>query len=124
MPEASGAVLLVDDDPAVRNLLARYLEKEGFKTFQAEDGIDALEKLRGTLPKVIVTDLQMPRMSGWEFIYVARQRYPTIPIVVLSGSIPSEIPAEVKPDRWFEKSINGFPDLVQAISGLAQERPR
>jgi CheY-like chemotaxis protein len=116
--------LLVDDDPSIRNLLARYLEKEGFKTSQAEDGIDALVKLRDTLPKVIVTDLQMPRMSGWELIYVARRRFPTIPIVVLSGSIPREIPAEVKPDRWFEKSINGLPDLVQAIGGLAQERPR
>ena len=124
MPKASGAVLLVDDVPSIRNLLARYLEKEGFETFQAEDGIDALVKLRDTLPKVIVTDLQMPRMSGWEFIDVVRRRFPAIPIVALSGSIPREFPAEVKPDRWFEKSMKRFPDLVQAICDLAQETPR
>lgn len=124
MLKVCGTVLLVDDDPSIRNLLARYLEKEGFETLQAEDGIDALVKLRDTLPKVIVTDLQMPRMSGWEFINVVRRRFPAIPIVALSGSIPREFPVEVKPDRWFEKSMKRFPDLVQVISDLAQETPR
>jgi CheY-like chemotaxis protein len=63
-------------------------------------------------------------MSGWEFIDVVRRRFPAIPIVALSGSIPREFPSEVKPDRWFEKSMKRLPDLVQAISDLAQETPR
>src|ERR1039458_554058 len=121
--DSANSVLLVDDDPSVRNLLARRFEKAGFEALHAEDGIDALGKLRNKLPKVIVTDLQMPRMTGWEFIRVVRRRFPTIPIVALSGSIPIDFPAEVKPDRWFEKRIEHFPDLVQAVNDLARETP-
>lgn len=122
MPRQFGnCVLLVDDDPSVRNLLARHFEKAGIEAYHAEDGIDALGKLRDKLPKVIVTDLQMPRMAGWEFIRVVRRRFPTIPIVALSGSIPIEFPAELRPDRWFEKRIDQYPQLVQAVNGLARE---
>ena len=89
MPRQFGnCVLLVDDDPSVRNLLARHFEKAGIEAYHAEDGIDALGKLRDKLPKVIVTDLQMPRMAGWEFIRVVRRRFPTIPIVALFGINP------------------------------------
>jgi CheY-like chemotaxis protein len=116
-------VLLVDDDPSIRDLLSRYLEIAGFEAFQAEDGIDALGKLRGTLPKVIIADLQMPRMSGLEFIGVVRRRFPAIPVIVLSGSIPSELPAEPKPNLWFEKRVARFPDLVRIVNELARTVP-
>ena len=99
------------------------MEKAGFEALHAEDGIDALAKLRDTLPKVIISDLQMPRMSGFEFIGVVRRRFPTIPVVAFSGSIPSEFPAEAKPDRYFEKNIRRIPDLLKAVSDLARETP-
>ena len=99
------------------------LEEAGFKAQQAEDGIDGLVKLRDKLPKVIISDLQMPRMSGIEFISVVRRRFPSIPVIVLSGSIPSELPAEVKPDRWFEKSARQIPELLQAVHDLARKTP-
>jgi CheY-like chemotaxis protein len=113
-------VLLVDDDPSIRELLSLYLEKAGFEALHAKDGIDALGKLRHTLPKVIISDLQMPRMSGFEFIGVVRRRFPTIPVIALSGSIPRELPAETKPDHWFEKRVEGFPDLVRIVNELAR----
>ena len=59
---SANSVLLVDDDPTIRNFLSSQLEKAGFKAQQAEDGIDGLVKLRDRLPKVIISDLQMPRM--------------------------------------------------------------
>ena len=96
-------VLLVDDDPCIRDLLSMQLEEAGFEARQAEDGIDGLVKLRDELPKVIISDLQMPRMSGIEFISVVRRRFPSIPVIVLSGSIPAEFPAEIKPDRLVRK---------------------
>jgi CheY-like chemotaxis protein len=115
--------LLVDDDPAIRDLLSRYLEKTGLEAIHAEDGIDALRKLRDKLPKVIISDLQMPRMSGFEFIGVVRRRFPTIPVIALSGSIPDELPAETKPDRWFEKRVERLPDLVRIVHELARTVP-
>src|SRR5580658_7769640 len=96
-------VLLVEDDPSLRSLLSEQLEEAGFEAHEAEDGIDGLVKLRNELPKVIISDLQMPRMSGIEFVSVVRQRFPFIPVIFLSGSIPNELPAEAEPDYCFEK---------------------
>lgn len=120
---SANSVLLVDDDPDIRDILSTQLEEAGFKAEQAEDGIDGLVKLRDKLPKVIISDLQMPRMSGIEFISVVRRRFPSIPVIVLSGSIQRELPAEAKPDRWFEKSAQQIPELLQAVHDLARKTP-
>jgi|SRR5579863_1439073 len=116
-------VLLVDDDPALRDLLAAELEEAGFKAQQAEDGIDGLVKLRDKLPKVIISDLQMPRMSGIEFMSVVRRRYPSIAFIVLSGSIQCELPQPARPDRWFEKGALQLSELLQAVQELARKTP-
>jgi CheY-like chemotaxis protein len=120
---SANSVLLVDDDPTIRNFLSSQLEEAGFKAQQAEDGIDGLVKLRDKLPKVIISDLQMPRMSGIEFISVVRRRFPSIPVIVLSGSIQREFPEEVRPDRWFRKSVQQVPELLQAVYDLARKTP-
>jgi CheY-like chemotaxis protein len=73
---APNSVLLVDDDPTVRTLLSRQLKQKGFETREAEDGIEGLVKLRNELPGVIISDLEMPRMSGIEFVSVVRRRFP------------------------------------------------
>ncbi|MGO8736215.1 MAG: response regulator [Terriglobia bacterium] len=120
---SANSVLHVDDDPTIRNFLSSQLEKAGFKAQQAEDGIDGLVKLRDKLPKVIISDLQMPRMSGIEFISVVRRRFPSIPVIVLSGSIQREFPEEVKPDRWFRKYAQQIPELLRAVHDLASKTP-
>jgi CheY-like chemotaxis protein len=117
------SVLLVDDDPSIRNLLTMQLEEAGFEARQAEDGIDGLVKLRDEVPKVIISDLQMPRMSEVEFISVVRRRFPSIPVVVLSGSIPNEVPAEAQPDAWFEKDALEIPKLLPALHDLVRRTP-
>jgi len=124
MPEVcANCVLIVDDDPSIRDLLSRQLAKGGFQAQHAEDGIDALVKLRVTLPKVIISDLKMPRMSGIEFVSVVRRRFPFIPVIVLSGMIAIEFSEEIKPDCWFEKSMLQFPELLQAVNYLARTTP-
>ena len=63
MPEVcANCVLIVDDEPPIRDLLALHLEKAGFQAIHAEDGIAALLKLRDKIPCVIITDLKMPGM--------------------------------------------------------------
>ena len=120
---AAKTVLLVDDDPSMRELLSVHLEEAGFEARQAEDGIDGLAKLRDEIPKVIISDLQMPRMSGYEFISVVRRRFPWIPVIALSGAIPSEFPAGGKPDAWSEKGALQVPVLVQTIHDLVRITP-
>jgi len=120
---SADSVLLVDDDPSVRDLLSRRLEKAGFKAQHAEDGIDGLVKLRDHLPKVIISDLVMPRMAGIEFISVVRTRFPFMPIIVLSGSYPQEVPAEATPDHWFDKNSPHTTELLRAVHDLLRKTP-
>jgi CheY-like chemotaxis protein len=115
--------LVVDDESSIRDLLSRHLEEAGYEALHAGDGLHALVILRNTLPKVIISDLQMPRMSGFEFIEIVRRRFPTIPVIALSGSIPSEFPAGTEPDRWFEKRLGTFAELVRAVDELARTAP-
>jgi CheY-like chemotaxis protein len=119
----TSCVLIVDDEESLRNVLARHLTIAGFEALHAGDGIEALAVLRDTLPKVIISDIQMPRMSGTEFIGVVRRRFPAIPVVVFSGSVPRELPEDINPDRWIEKRVGALPDVVRTVGELAREVP-
>lgn len=124
LPTRSGySVLLVDDEPAIRDLLASELEEAGLEAQAAQDGIDALVKLRASLPHAIISDLEMPRMSGIEFISVVRKRLPQIPVIVFSGSIPEEFPAKAMPDVCFEKGALHIPELLKAVLNLVEKSP-
>src|SRR4051812_18932093 len=85
--EASQSVLIVDDDVAVVESLRDFLEDEGFEVVTAAEGRAALQHLRrGLRPCVILLDLMMPRMNGWEFRHEQLQdaNLKDIPIVVVS----------------------------------------
>jgi CheY-like chemotaxis protein len=124
MSEAGAScVLLVDDDSLLRRLLSRHLERAGYEALHAEDGLQAIGILRNRLPNVIISDLQMPRMTGWEFISVVRRRFPTLPVIAISGSIPTEFRAGTDPDRLFEKRLELFPELVRAVDELVRIVP-
>jgi hypothetical protein len=82
-----GPVLVVDDDAEVRQLLRRMLESEGFAVVEAENGRVALERLRGESPSLILLDLMMPEMDGFEFVAELRRHdgWRAIPIVVITA---------------------------------------
>jgi DNA-binding response OmpR family regulator len=62
---ARGTVLVVDDDPGVRNLLGRFLSREGFRVETAPDGETGLRMARELIPTIITLDVMMPGMDGW-----------------------------------------------------------
>jgi PAS domain S-box-containing protein len=76
VPEAGtaepGVVLVVDDDPATRELVARFLERDGFKVAVAVDGREGLEQARALRPRVILLDVTMPQMDGWSVLRTLR----------------------------------------------------
>lgn len=86
-------VLVVDDTPEVRRLIARVIRQAGHRVTEAEDGQDALEKLdaRGALPGAVVLDLLMPRKDGVETYLALRMRSRTLPILVVSGYYESSL---------------------------------
>jgi len=86
---ADRIVLLVDDDTAVRQMLARALAFEAFVVVEAANGLEALEQLRqGCGAGVIVLDLRMPVMDGWAFRRAQRAdpKIAKTPVVILSGA--------------------------------------
>ena len=80
-------VLVVDDDPDFRGTLSLWLHDEGFQVLTAANGLEALQRVKDQAPEVIVLDLQMPVMSGREFLNIWRSTMPTtsIPVVAISG---------------------------------------
>ena len=80
-------VLIVDDSVTVRKVTSRLLERNGYEAQVATDGIDALEKLQEMLPEVIVLDIEMPRMDGFEVANHIRHnpRLQHIPIVMITS---------------------------------------
>ena len=85
--ENTGTVLVVDDNPEDRSLLCRMLEGEGWTVVEAENGKDALDVMTRALPAVIMLDLMMPVMNGFEFLHTIRKReaWQRVPVVVLTA---------------------------------------
>jgi CheY-like chemotaxis protein len=85
-----GYILVIEDDPGVREGLASVIENEGYPVISCEDGREALERLHDTddLPRMIVLDFMMPRMDGWTFLAERRKdaRLREIPVVGMSAS--------------------------------------
>ena len=80
-------ILIVDDDASQRDLLKRTLEKDGWETIRAHNGRAALEAVRARTPSIIILDLMMPEMDGFELINTLRKNPETreIPVVVLTA---------------------------------------
>jgi chemosensory pili system protein ChpA (sensor histidine kinase/response regulator) len=87
MIESPLEIMVVDDSVSIRQVVSRLLESQGWKVKTAKDGIDALEKLRESRPDLIVLDIEMPRMNGYEFLGAlkAQTGYEDIPVVMLTS---------------------------------------
>src|SRR6266545_7254135 len=77
-------VLVVDDEPIVRDVVVKYLENAGFETLQAEDGVAARELLERKTPSAVVLDLMMPRMNGLDLCRWIRARS-DVPVIMLTA---------------------------------------
>ena len=98
-------ILLVDDMTETRELFCLYFDRKGARVRMAADGVAALKAVLAERPDVIVLDLAMPRMTGWEVIRLLRQdeRMQGIPIVTLSGQGARESALEAGADSYLEK---------------------
>jgi CheY-like chemotaxis protein len=116
-------ILVVDDNPAVRETLAMLLMSAGYNVAVAEDGFGALSELRKTIPDVVVSDLEMPRMSGFELLSVVRRRFPQILTVAMSGAYSEHgLPAWIAADGFYAKG-GGPKNLLRKIEQLIISTP-
>jgi CheY-like chemotaxis protein len=111
-------LLFVDDEPSIRDVMEALL----YEVSLAENGLAALSQLRTLTPDIIVSDLNMPQMSGFEFLSVVRRRFPEIPVIAISGAYPScdRVPAGVVADSFYSKSQLSFEKLLTTIADLIQ----
>lgn len=119
-------LLIVEDDPLVRELLTRRLSREGFQIIAANNGVQTIALARTECPALILLDIGLPLLSGWQ---VARRlraipETRTIPIIVLTGTAPDleEQLTATGCDAYEPKPIN-FPQLVVKIHWLAHRDP-
>jgi YesN/AraC family two-component response regulator len=83
-------LLIVDNEPEIREMLSRHFRYLGFKVDVASDGVDALEKLTKDRTEVIISDIVMPRMDGVELLKIVRNEYPMIHTIMITGYVTLE----------------------------------
>ncbi|MES2393906.1 MAG: response regulator [Acidobacteriota bacterium] len=120
MPEPGLKLLIVDDEPAARVLLAAIFGQMGHEVRMAEDGFAALESIRERKPDVLLSDLNMPGMSGFELLSVVRRRLPTIYVIATSGAYSGEnVPDGIVADAFYEKATS-LMTLLSLMKGAKQ----
>ena len=98
-------LLIVDDEPVTRTLLTQIFSSRGHDVKTAEDGFSALEQIRANVPDVLLSDLNMPGMSGFELLSVVRRRIPEIYVIATSGAFTGDaVPHGIAADAFYEKA--------------------
>jgi two-component system chemotaxis response regulator CheY len=89
---ANKSIMVVDDSETIRKFLSFALRALGFSVIAARDGMDALEKLSKNRVDLVITDLNMPNMDGFEFLKALREdaQYSEVPIIILSSLSSSQ----------------------------------
>ena len=115
-------VLVVDDDAGIRDSLALVLKSGGYDATTAVNGFDALLQLKRRVPAIVLSDLNMPQMSGFELLSVVRRRFPQISVIAMSGAYHAEdsIPGGVIADAFYPKGHSDPETLLQIVAGLVQ----
>lgn len=115
-------ILVVDDEASNRESLSMLLKFAGYDVITAEHGFDALLQLKRMTPDVIMSDLNMPQMSGFEFLSVVRRRFPEIPVIAISGAYESGdlVPGGVIADAFYAKGEHNPEELLRTVAELIQ----
>jgi CheY-like chemotaxis protein len=119
-------ILVVDDEEGIRQTRALFLSALGYEVSTAENGFDALLHLKNNdLPDLIISDLNMPEMSGFEFLSVVRRRFPSVLVIASSGAYDfgSEIPGGLIADGFHAKSGDDPSRLWKMIEELLAKPP-
>jgi CheY-like chemotaxis protein len=104
MLETGASLLIVDDEPSIRVSLSQILMENGYFARSSADGLSALDEIHRESPEVLISDLNMPGMSGFELLPVVRHRFPRIHLIAMSGAFSgSEVPSGVTADAFYQK---------------------
>lgn len=117
-------VLVVDDSLTVRRVTQRLLAREGYRVTLAKDGLDALEKMAEETPAMVLSDIEMPRMDGFDLVRNLRgdARWRDIPVVMITSRIAQkhrDYAAELGVDHYLGKPYNEE-ELLSLVAGYTR----
>ncbi|AXY00639.1 response regulator [Vibrio alfacsensis] len=117
-------IMLVDDDPVFRGVTGAYLGSQGYSLVEAENGLEALKLLREYHPDLVICDLSMPVLDGIEFVEEVSLEYPSMPLIVVSGT--DEMSDVAKALRFgikdfLAKPIINYEHLSKAIDNALED---
>jgi len=122
MPASGPKLLVVEDDPDLRTLLSGILKACGYGVRSSSDGLSALKEIRADMPDIVLSDLFMPGMSGFELLSVIRRRFPGIQVVAMSSAYSGgQTAAGIDADAFYEKATN-FQSLLAIIEEIRRNR--
>jgi CheY-like chemotaxis protein len=130
VPDDSVCVMVVDDDADIRDSIGDILELRGYRVARASNGREALDRLRaGTLPCVILLDLMMPVLNGWEFReqQTSDEALKSVPVVIISGDgSTDQKAASIGVAEFLRKplELSAILDVVRRHCGGGAARPR
>ena len=124
--EVKPIALVVDDSLTMRKVLSRVLEREGFEVVTANDGMDAVQKLQLIMPDIILTDIEMPRMDGFEFSRHVRDNAKTsgIPLIVISSRTAEKhrnVAKELGVNAFLGKPVQDE-ELLEQVNALLKNK--
>lgn len=124
LPAQRHRILFVDDDPVLRQLLATLFSQYNYDVATAGDGLEGLEWLKHDMADLIISDLRMPRMSGFEFLSIVRRRFPAVPLIAISGEfLTASDPVLGIADVFFAKGEYTPKQLIDRVADLIAHPP-
>lgn len=127
MQNAQATLLIVDDEPSIRESLSYVLTEIGYRVRSAEDGFSALREIQNEAPELLLSDLNMPNMSGFELLSIVRRSFPAIQTIAMSGAFSGdEVPSGVAADGFYQKgsSIGALLRIIASLPHTDRPAPR
>jgi len=115
MPVPKPRLLIVDDDPHITATLSSIFSGLGHQVHIAEDGFSALKSVRAEVPDILLSDLNMPNMSGFELLSVVRRRFPGVFVIAVSAAFTGDaVPRGLAADAFHAKGT-GLTQLFELV---------
>jgi CheY-like chemotaxis protein len=115
-------IVVVDDNPVLVSVISEIFCECGHSVRAVSDGFVALAEIRKGVPDILLSDLCMPGMSGYELLSVVRRRFPTIRVIAMSGAFSGgKVPHGIAADAFYAKGSSSVAQLIEIVSSIWRE---
>ncbi len=122
LPNEALDVVIVDDNPALLCVLSEIFREAGHKVRAAFHGFVGLAEIKKKVPDILLSDLGMPGMSGYELLSVVRRRFPSIRVIAMSGAHSGGgVPAGIAADAFYAKGVSSVTKLLQMVNAVRRD---